>query len=204
MKRRVGDVEEWNETQANCLTFKIEAADGKLRETDCADNRMLLRIVQSIPSPRAEPFKQWLAEVGAERIEEIDDPERLTARQRKLYLAKGFPEDWVETQGKGMDVHEDLKGSGKQGLGKRDNLRDHMSRMELVLTMLGEATAHDLHETRDSYGFTELQRDSHDAGTVAGWLGGRVLISSNRLNAPSSRPITSRISLSRALARLSA
>lgn len=92
LKQRLKD--EGNETVTNCHQFKMPAADGKMRLTDCADTEQLLRIIQSIPSPKAEPFKRWLAAIGAERIREIADPEIAALRAQELYRKKGYPDDW--------------------------------------------------------------------------------------------------------------
>ncbi len=91
-----------------CRQLKLKAPDGKMRETDCANTEGLFRIVQSIPSPRAEPFKRWLARVGYERIQEIEDPELATKRTRALYKAKGYPDSWIEKRMRGIAIREEL------------------------------------------------------------------------------------------------
>lgn len=88
--------------------LKLEAPDGKLRETDCANTETVFRIIQTIPSPKAEPFKRWLAKVGYERIQEIEDPELATKRTRALYKAKGYPDDWIEKRMRGIAIREEL------------------------------------------------------------------------------------------------
>jgi prophage antirepressor-like protein len=179
--------------------LKMQAPDGKMRETDAADTPTLLRIIQSIPSPKAEPFKRWLAEVGNQRLQEIENPELAMERMRTLYRQKGYPDEWIEQRIRGIAVREELtdewqKRGAQAGRDyailtneisqatfgvniqdhkaqkslQRENLRDHMTNMELILTMLGEATATTLHQDRESEGMTELQRDAHDAGDVAG------------------------------------
>ena len=164
--------------------LKMQAPDGKLRETDAADSQTLLRIIQSIPSPKAEPFKRWLAEVE---------------RMKTLYEAKGYPQDWIEKRMRGIAIRNELTDEWDQrgaqegieyailtneiahatfGLNiqdhkalkslKRENLRDHMTDLELILTMLGEATSTALHRERDSQGLPDLKTDARDAGQIAG------------------------------------
>lgn len=91
-----------------CRQLKLKASDGKLRETDCANTEGIFRIIQSIPSPKAEPFKRWLARVGYERIQEIENPELATKRTRALYKAKGYPDDWIEKRIRGIAIREEL------------------------------------------------------------------------------------------------
>ena len=184
------------EVSQNMGQLKMEAPDGKMRLTDAAT---LLRIIQSIPSPNAEPFKRWLAEVGAQRLEEIDNPELLAERQRALYEAKGYPKNWIEARMRGIAIRNELTaewrergaregieyailtneiarasfdvdiGEHKATKGLRhENLRDHMTPLELVITMVGEATATAIHQARDTQGFTRLAGDARDAGDVAG------------------------------------
>ena len=182
-----------------CRQLKLEAYDGKMRVTDCADAEGLLRIIQSIPSPKAEPFKIWLARVGYERLEEIENPELSMERMQALYEKKGYPKEWIDKRMRGIAVRQDLTDEWKnrgattskeyailtneimqgafdlnvddykqvKGLA-RENLRDHMTDIELILTMLGEATTTKLHRDRDSKGFQPLKKDAHDGGAVAG------------------------------------
>jgi len=107
MKIRVKD-EEKAELSTLCRQLKLEAPDGKMRETDCANTEGLFRIIQSIPSPKAEPFKRWLAKVGYERIQEIEDPELATRRTKALYKAKGYAPDWIEKRMRGIAVRKEL------------------------------------------------------------------------------------------------
>jgi len=100
--------EEGSEVVTFCHGLKLEAPDGKMRDTDCADTEGIFRIIQSIPSPKAEPFKRWLAKVGYERIQEIEDPELATKRTRALYKAKGYSDDWIEKRMRGIAVREEL------------------------------------------------------------------------------------------------
>jgi hypothetical protein len=198
MKIRVKD-EDGFELSTICRWLKLKAPDGKMRETDCANAEGIFRIIQSIPSPKAEPFKRWLAKVGYERIQEIEDPELAAQRARAIYRAKGYPEDWIEKRMRGIEVRETLTNEWKnrgakekiefailtneilkgafgmtaedykklKGL-KRENLRDHMEDMELILTMLGEATTTKFHMDRDSKGVPLLKSDAKDGGDVAG------------------------------------
>jgi len=100
--------EEGSEVVTNCHQLKLEAPDGKMRETDCANTEGVFRIVQSIPSPKAEPFKRWLAKVGYERIQEIENPELATKRTRMLYKVKGYSDDWIEKRMRGIAIREEL------------------------------------------------------------------------------------------------
>ena len=169
LKKRLKD--EGNETVTSCNALKMTAADGKHRLTDVADTEQLLRIIQSIPSPKAEPFKLWLAQVGRERIEETIDPELTIDRALETYLKKGYTREWINQRLQAIQVRKELtdewdargvqKGveyailtdeisrawSGMstrqyknlKGL-KKENLRDNMTTLELVLNMLAEAT----------------------------------------------------------------
>ena len=181
-----------------CKQLKLEASDGKRYVTDCAKIDGIFRIIQSIPSPKAEPFKQWLAKVGKERIEEIENPELGIERARLLYEKKGYPKEWIEKRVQGIAVRQKLTDewsergaksddyalltneimNGAFGLKvneykkvkglERENLRDHMTDLELIITMLGEATTTTLSKERDSQGIPELKSDAQDGGAVAG------------------------------------
>ena len=183
----------------NCHRLKLQAPDGKMRETDCANMQGVLRIIQSIPSKKAEPFKQWLAKVGKERLEEIEDPELSMKRMKEVYKQKGYPKEWIEKRARGIAVRNELtdewSSRGTQegleyailtneimqgtfdmkvadykefkGLDK-ENLRDHMTDIELILTMLGEATTTKFTKDRDSQEFDELKQDAKEGGEVAG------------------------------------
>lgn len=182
-----------------CTPVEMTAKDGKQREILAANVEGVFRIVQSIPSPKAEPFKRWLARVGYERVQEIEDPELATKRSRAIYKAKGYSDSWIEKRMRGIAIREDLteewsnrgveneKGYAiltaeiskatfgmtpsqykkLKGL-KRENLRDHMDDMELILSMLGEATTTKFTQVRDSKGFPKLKIDAQDGGAVAG------------------------------------
>lgn len=190
-----------NETVTNCHGLKMTAADGKQRLTDVADTEQLLRLIQSIPSPRAEPFKLWLAKVGYERLEEIENPELAAQRMRSLYEQKGYSEEWIEKRLRGIAVRDELTDEWKKRGVKqqrdfailtgeiskatfgmtpseykefkslaspKDNLRDHMTDLELIFTMLGEASTTEIAKKKDARGFGENKRAARDGGTVAG------------------------------------
>ena len=101
-------LKEGNQTVTNCNRLKMQASDGKMRMTDVADTEQLLRLIQSIPSPKAEPFKQWLAKVGTERIDEIDDPELAFDRAMETYLKKGYSKDWINQRFKSIEIRKEL------------------------------------------------------------------------------------------------
>jgi hypothetical protein len=182
---------EGSEVVTNCHQLKLQAPDGKMRATDCASIKGVFRIIQSIPSPKAEPFKLWLAKVGQERIEEIQDPELAIVRAKKIYEQKGYSDDWIAKRMRGINVRNTLtdewKGRGAKvginfamltneiyrgtfemtakeikefkSLDKTNNLRDHMGEMELILTMLGEASSTEITKARDSQGLPKLTQD---------------------------------------------
>ncbi len=193
------EAEGYGEVYADSVQLKMLASDGKQRVTDAADTQTLLRIVQSVRSNKAEPLKRWLAEVGMQRIKEIQNPEAAMERMRQTLEAKGYPKDWIEmrmrsiavrneltieweergahdgleyailtneianaTFGMSIQEHKSIKGL------KHENVRDHMTNLELILTSLGEATATKLHQDRDTQGFADLQIDAKEAGEVAG------------------------------------
>ena len=198
MKIREKD-EAGGEMSAISRQFKLTAPDGKKRETDCADTEGVFRIIQSIPSKKAEPFKRWLAKVGKERIDEIENPEIGMLRTKDLYQKKGYPKEWIEKRLRGVAVRQkltdewdnrgaqtdleyalltneimqgafDLKvNEYKEHKGlEQQNLRDHMTDLELIITMLGEAATTKFTQDRDSLGFPRLRRDAKDGGGVAG------------------------------------
>ena len=197
LKKRLKD--EGNETVTNCNGLKMTAADGKRRMTDVADTEQLLRIIQSIPSPKAEPFKLWLAQVGRERIEETIDPELTIDRALETYLRKGYSREWINQRLQAIQVRKELtdewdargvqKGveyailtdeisrawSGMstrqyknlKGL-KKENLRDNMTTLELVLNMLAEATTTQFSKDRKPATFQENLEVAKAGGQVAG------------------------------------
>ena len=192
---------EGNETVTNCHGLKMTAADGKQRLTDVADTEQLLRLIQSIPSPKAEPFKLWLAKVGYERLEEIENPELAAKRMRQIYEQKGYSEDWIEKRLRGIAVRDELTDEWKKRGVKeqkefailtaeiskatfgmtpseykahkslanpKENLRDHMTDLELIFTMLGEASTTEIAKKRDAQGFQQNKTAAKAGGTVAG------------------------------------
>ena len=197
LKKRLKD--EGNESVTSCNALKMTAADGKRRLTDVADTEQLLRIIQSIPSPKAEPFKLWLAQVGRERIEETIDPELTIDRALETYLKKGYTREWINQRLQAIQVRKELtdewdargvqKGveyailtdeisrawSGMstrqyknlKGL-KKENLRDNMTTLELVLNMLAEATTTQFSKDRKPTTFQENLAVAKAGGQVAG------------------------------------
>ncbi len=190
---------EGSEVVTNCHGLKLEASDGKKYKTDCANTEGIFRIIQSIPSKKAEPFKRWLAKVGYERVQEIEDPELATKRTRELYQAKGYSTDWIEKRIRGIAIREELTDEWKQrgikeqieyailtaeiskatfGMTpseykelknlKRENLRDHMTDLELIFSMLGERATTEITQTDNSKGFNKLKQDAKDGGNIAG------------------------------------
>ncbi|MBI4632963.1 MAG: Bro-N domain-containing protein [Deltaproteobacteria bacterium] len=175
----------------------IETPGGK-QKVNCANTEGIFRIIQSIPSPKAEPFKRWLAKVGYERVQEIEDPELGTKRTRALYKAKGYSDDWIEKRMRGIAIREELTdewkkrdvkqkreceiltaeiakaafgvapGEHKQLKGlKRENLRDHMTDLELIFSMLGEAATAEITRVDDAHGFCESKTAARKGGGVA-------------------------------------
>ena len=192
---------EGSETVTICHRLKMQAEDGKMRLTDAANTKGILRIIQSIPSPKAEPFKQWLAQVGAERIAEIENPELVTSRMREIYRAKGYSDEWIALRQRGIAVRDSLTDEWKKrGIkeGKEyailtaeiskaafgitpsdykklksldrpsDNLRDHMTDLELLFTALGEASTTEIAKTHDAYGMAENTQAARAGGKIAG------------------------------------
>lgn len=129
----------------------VETAGGK-QKAYCWNTEGIFRLIQSIPSPKAEPFKLWLAKVGYERVEEMEDPELAFDRAMKTYLQKGYSKEWINQRLKTIEVRKEFKGLKKQ------NLRDNMSNLELTLNMLAEVTTTELHKGRDSKGMPELSQ----------------------------------------------
>lgn len=196
-KKRLKD--EGNETVTSCNQLKMTASDGKKRLTDVADTEQLLRIIQSIPSPKAEPFKLWLAQVGRERIEETIDPELTIDRALETYLKKGYPPEWINQRLQAIQVRKELtdewdaRGVRKgmeyailtdeisrawsglstrqykslKGL-KKENLRDNMTTLELVLNMLAEATTTEISKQKAPSTFSENMAVAREGGEAAG------------------------------------
>ncbi|MBR3255391.1 MAG: Bro-N domain-containing protein [Clostridia bacterium] len=190
---------EGNESVTNCHELKISSKkDGKKYKTDCANRETIFRLIQSIPSPNAEPFKLWFARLAEERIQEIIDPSLAIERARQTYLKKGYDEEWTNTRIKGIDARHNLTNEWKsRGANTTDyailtdeiskgtfgittqqhkdiksldrqNLRDNMSAMELALMTLAEVTTTEIHKTNNSQGVDELQSDAQKGGGIAG------------------------------------
>jgi hypothetical protein len=190
---------EGSQLSDNIGQLKMAAEDGRMRLTDVADTAQILRLIQSIPSPKAEPFKQWLAQVGYERIEETEDPELSFDRAMETYLAKGYSKSWINQRLKSIEVRKELtdeweKRGVKKGMDfavltdiitkawsgksvkeykqhktlKKENLRDHMTNLELVLNMLAEATTSEISKSRKPKTLDENKVIAKQGGTIAG------------------------------------
>ncbi len=196
MRRRDPELKKgWGQIATPLL---IDTPGGKQR-INCANTEGIFRIIQSIPSPKAEPFKRWLAKVGYERVQEIEDPELATKRTRALYKAKGYSDDWIEKRMRGIAIRDELTDEwsdrdikeereysiltaeiSKATFGMtpseykkfkdldRENLRDHMTDLELIFTMLGEASTSEITRSKDAQGFDENLDASRQGGEVAG------------------------------------
>lgn len=197
MRRRDEELSKgWGQI-ATPLSIKTK---GGMQKINCSNLQGIFRIIQSIPSTKAEPFKQWLARIGQERIEEIQDPERAIVRAKKIYEQKGYSDDWIAKRMRGINIRNTLtnewQNRGARGgfdfamltneiyqgtfemtakeikdfksLDNPDNPRDHMGELELILTMLGEASTTEITKTRDSRGLPELSKDAKDGGQIAG------------------------------------
>lgn len=190
--------EEGNETVTKCHGLKMVAADGKMRFTDVATTEQLLRLIQSIPSPKAEPFKLWLAQVGSERLDEIADPEKAILRGADFYRAKGYTENWINQRLQTIEMRKELTDEWKargidkekdyailtnemtkawsglsvkdykelKGL-KKENLRDNMTNIELVLNMLAEVTTTAISKSKEPETFSENLQVAKEGGSVA-------------------------------------
>lgn len=191
--------EEGSELVTNCHRLKMKAFDGKMRETDCLDTKGILRLVQSIPSPKAEPFKMWLAQVGSERLDEIADPEKAILRGADFYRAKGYTDGWINQRLQSIEMRKKLTDEWKErgvkdgieyailtdemtkawsgftvkeykelkGL-KKENLRDNMTDIELVLNMLAEVTTTTLSKNEKPETFAENRAVAKRGGEFAG------------------------------------
>ncbi|MGI6260184.1 MAG: BRO family protein [Anaerolineaceae bacterium] len=199
LKRKLKEEEGADQLYEKIVQLKMKAPDGKMRQTDAADMQGIFRIIQSIPSPKAEPFKMWLAEVGKERIDEIIDPELTIDRALQTYLQKGYSREWINQRLQAIQVRKELTDAwqdhgiedgrefailtneiSKAWSGmttrqykdfknlKKENLRDNMSTLELVLNMLAEATTTELTQTMDPQGLEENKAVAKEGGTVAG------------------------------------
>ncbi|MEA3450972.1 MAG: Bro-N domain-containing protein [Bacteroidota bacterium] len=209
---------EGSELVTNCNQLKMQSSDGKFYKTDVADTEQLLRLIQSIPSPKAEPFKLWLAKVGNERIEETEDPELAFERAMETYLKKGYSKEWINQRLKSIEVRKELTDEWdtrgvKKGLEyailtneiteawsgfdvknykkfkklKKENLRDNMTNLELVLNMLAEATTTEISKEKKPETFEQNKIIANQGGTIAGntrkeieeKTGKKVIISAN-------------------------
>lgn len=179
--------------------LKMKASDGKMRDTDVADTETILRLIQSIPSPKAEPFKLWLAQVGYERMEEIEDPEKAFDRAMKTYLQKGHSKEWINQRLKTIEVRKELTDQWvdcgiKAGLEfailtdeitkawsglttkeyknhkglRKQNLRDNMTNLELILNMLAEASTTEILKVKKPKGLKENEKVAIEGGSIAG------------------------------------
>ncbi len=190
---------EGSEVVTKCHRLKMLAADGKLRLTDVADTETVFRIIQSIPSPNAEPFKLWLARVGYERVEESEDPEKAIQRAMHFYLKRGYSQNWINQRLKSIEIRKELTDEWEQrgvrensqfatltdeitfawagmrtkdykklkGL-KKENLRDNMTNLELVLNMLAEASTTEISKKVEPKNFAENKKVAKDGGSIAG------------------------------------
>jgi DNA-damage-inducible protein D len=192
---------EGSEVVTFCHGLKIDAPDGKRYITDCASTEGIFRIIQSIPSPKAEPFKRWLAKVGYERVQEIENPEIAQERMKKLFELKGYPRDWIDKRLRGIAIRQNLTDEWKErGIRKEDdfailtaeiskatfgvipseyknikgltrksqNLRDHMTDLELIFTMLGERVTTEISQKEKPETFGKSKKVARRGGRVAG------------------------------------
>ncbi|MDP5198334.1 BRO family protein [Flavobacterium sp. DG2-3] len=190
---------EGSQLVTNCNQLKMESKDGKFYKTDVADTEQLFRLIQSMPSKKAEPFKLWLAKIGRERIDEIEDPELGFDRLMETYLKKGYSKEWVNQRLKSIEVRKELTDEwDKRGVKKgeeyailtdeitrawsglsvkeyknlknlkKENLRDNMSNLELVLNMLAEATTKEISNEKKPETFVENKKIANQGGTIAG------------------------------------
>lgn len=197
LKQRL--IAEGSEVVTFCHGLKLTAPDGKKRETDCANTEGIFRIIQSIPSPKAEPFKLWLAKIAKERIDEIENPELGMDRVKSIYEKKGYDKSWIDKRMRGISVRHSLTDEWTERGAKRsidyailtndimqgafdlkvqeykqlkgierENLRDHMTDLELIITMLGEATTTQITQQKNSQGLDKLRSDAKIGGQVAG------------------------------------
>lgn len=191
-------IKEGSELVTSCNQLKMLSADGKYYKTDVADTEQLFRLIQSIPSPKVEPFKMWLAQIGRERIDEIEDPEIGIDRLMETYLKKGYSKEWVNQRLKSIEIRKDLTDEwDNRGIKKgqeyailtdeitkawsgfntkqyknfkdlkKENLRDHMTNIELVLNMLAEASTTEISKKNEPKTFTENKKVAIKGGNVA-------------------------------------
>ena len=199
LKRQLTEKEGFFQLYEKIVQLKLTSSDGKQYKTDCANTEGIFRIIQSIPSPKAEPFKRWLAKVGYERIQEIEDPELASKRTRAIYKAKGYSDDWIEKRMRSIAIRDELTEEwqkrnikeqreyailtaeiSKAAFGmtpseykkhknlKRENLRDHMTDLELIFSMLGEASTTEITRSKNAQGFDENKDAAQKGGKIAG------------------------------------
>lgn len=199
LKQRL--IEEGSQVVTNCHGLKLEAPDGKKYKTDCANTQGMFRIIQSIPSQKAEPFKQWLAKIGYERVQEIENPELAQERMKEIYEQKGYPQDWIDKRLRGIAIRQNLTDEWKERginsvtdfailtaeiskatfgmtpseykdfkglLKKNENLRDHMTDLELIFTMLGEKVTTEISKKEKPENFEKSKKVAKRGGRVAG------------------------------------
>ncbi|MCX9013589.1 MAG: Bro-N domain-containing protein [Candidatus Methanoperedens sp.] len=188
-----------NQLVTICNQLKLPSSDGKYYETDCVNTKSALRLIQSIPSPKAEPFKRWLAKVGYERIQEIEDPELAQERMKDLYEQKGYSKEWIDKRLRGIAIRQELTEEWKnRGVDKNieyailtneiskatfgktvgeykqfkelglENLRDHMTDLELIFSMLGEKVTTEITQNEEAIGLLECKGAAKRGGRVAG------------------------------------
>lgn len=197
------ELESGTQLSTNCVQLKVESSDGKEYLTDCANKKGIFRIIQSIPSKKAEPFKLWLAQIGSERIDEIENPELAQKRVREYYETKGYPKDWIEKRMRGIAVRQSLTDEWKNrgieentefailtneiskatfGVSIKEhkeiknlnpelknlNLRDDMTDLELIFSMLGEASTTEIVKNRNVSGFSDNMFAAAEGGNIAG------------------------------------
>ncbi len=215
LKKKLLEDEGFSQLLDKIEQLKLESSDGKKYLTDTANTETLFRIIQSIPSPKAEPFKRWLAQVGYERIQEIEDPELATKRTLAIYKAKGYSDAWIEKRMRGIAIREELTDEwDKRGIKiqreyailtaeiskatfgmtpseykehkglQQENLRDHMTGLELIFSMLGEAATKEIAINRDAQGFDENKSAAKIGGKIAG-------DARNQLEQESGKPVIS-------------
>ncbi len=200
LKQRL--INESSQVVTNCHGLKLPAVDGKRYVTDCANTEGVLRIIQSIPSPKAEPFKRWLAKVGYERVQEIENPELAQERMKRLYEQKGYPKDWIDKRLRGIAIRQNLTDEWQErgihndkdysiltaeiskatfgmtpneykqhknlSAKSKDNLRDHMTDLELIFTMLGEKVTTEISKQEKPTGMPANKKVAKRGGGVAG------------------------------------
>src|SRR3989338_6799842 len=209
--------QEGSEVVTKCDQLKMRASDGKYYLTDAADTETMFRIIQSIPSPKAEPFKLWLAQVGYERVEEAEDPEKAIQRALSMYLKKGYSKNWVDLRLKSIEIRKDLtnewqergilsnkefailtddisfawagmktKDYKKHKELKKENLRDNMTNLELVLNMLAETATTEISKKREPKTFPENRQVAREGGGIAG-------NARKQIEAKTGKPVVSRL-----------